>query len=315
MKLDGERNDVDIALSDEAIDWLVRLHSGRATAKDHAGFAAWRKQSGKHERAALEAETIWHGLGIAGERTRRAERKATRAKLARRAVLGGMALAATGLALQRSGLVGPRLFADHATGIGEQRTVTLADGSTAFLNASTALSVDFAGTARRLILHAGEASFTVARDPDRPFVVEADGGWTRAIGTVFNIDIRPGEVVVTVLDGVVEVATKAEAVMARADQRVRYTASGAPSPAESIDADMETAWRRRKLIFNRRPLGDVVAEIERHQGGRIVIASQQLRALEVTGVFDLSEPEAILRAIEETLPVRVTRLPFLTVIR
>lgn len=78
---------------------------------------------------------------------------------------------------------------------------------------------------------------------------------------------------------------------------------------------METAWRRGKLIFNRRPLGDVVAEIKRYRSGQIVIASAGLRALEVTGVFELADPEAILRTIEETLPVHVTRLPFVTVIR
>ncbi len=96
---------------------------------------------------------------------------------------------------------------------------------------------------------------------------------------------------------------------------VRYRARGMPFAAEQIDANAETAWRRGKLIFNRRPLGDVVADIERYRRGKIVVVRNDLDSLEVTGVFDLADPEALLRVIEDTLPVRIARLPFVTIIR
>lgn len=315
MNPDGKQRDVDTAFSDEALDWLVKLNSGRATQEDHAAFAAWRRQSEDHELAAREAETVWHGVGVAGKQVRRVERKAA---LTRRAVLGGTVLLAGGVALERSGVIGPYLLADYVTGIGEQRTVTLADGSSVSLNADTALSEDFSAAERRLRLFKGEAIFSVAHDAARPFIIEAGDGCTRAIGTVFNIDIRPREVIVTVLEGMVGIATDAEprgGVIAVADQRVRYSALGRPSEAETVDSDIETAWRRGKLIFNRRPLGEVVSELERYRRGRIVVVSDRLRSLEVTGVFDLADPESVLRTIEETLPVRINRLPLVTVIR
>jgi transmembrane sensor len=315
MNPDAKQCGSDTALGDEAIDWLVKLNSGRATGEDRAAFAAWRRRSEGHELAAREAETVWHGVGIAGDRVRRTER---RAKLTRRTVLGGAMLLAGGMALQRSGVIGPHLLADHVTGIGEQRTIALADGSSVLLNAGTALAVDFRAEERRLRLFAGQAVFTVAHDAARPLIVDAGDGRVRAVGTAFDIDIRPQEVVVTVLEGRVAVATEAaprDAVTAEADQRVRYGASGRPSVPEAIDSDVETAWRRGKLIFNRRPLGDVVAELERHRRGQILIASGRLRSLEVTGVFDLAQPEAVLRAIEDTLPVRIVRLPLVTIIR
>ncbi|CAH1659471.1 Iron dicitrate transport regulator FecR [Hyphomicrobiales bacterium] len=315
MTEDGKRHHVDIALSDEAINWVVRLNSGRATQADREAFTDWRLQSEHHELAAQEAETIWHGVGIAGDDARKAEQKAAHTKVTRGAVLGGILLVAAGLAIERFGVIGPRRLADHATSVGEQRRITLPDGSSVFLNASAALAVDFTDVERHLTLLVGEAIFTVVRDAARPFIVEANGGRAQAIGTVFNIDIRPEEVVVTVLEGVVEVATQVGSVTAHVDQRVRYTASSRPSAAETIDADVETAWRRGKLIFNRRPLGDVVAEIERHRDGQIVIVNPRLRSLEVTGVFDLRDPDTILRTIEETLPVRVNRLPFVTILR
>lgn len=312
-----QQHESDIALSDAAIDWLVRLKSGHATADDRAAFAAWREQSTEHELAAREAETVWHGVGVAGDRARTLEQKERRAKVTRRAVLGGGTLAAVGFVVARSGVIGPRLFADYVTEVGEQRTVGLADGSSVFLNADSAFSVKFSAHERRLSLLEGQAAFTVAHDTARPFIVGAGDGQTRAVGTVFDVDIRSDEVIVTVVEGVVAITTDQapDPVVARVDQRVHYLPRGRPSAPEAANADIETAWRRGKLIFNRRPLADVVADIERYRRGRIVLVGDGLRSLEVTGVFDLNDPEAILRTIEDTLPVRMTRLPFVTIIQ
>ena len=315
---DGKRHKADVALSNAAIDWLVRLNSGRATDEDHAAFDAWRAQSEAHELAAHEAEEIWHGVGVAGDAAKTLERKAGRAKLTRRTVIGGGTLALFGFALTKSGVIGPRLFADYATGVGELRTVTLADGSSVLLNGNSAISVSFTGTERRLTLVEGQATFTVAPDVARPFLVDANDGQTRAVGTVFDVDIRPDEVVVTVVEGVVSVSTRTsdvDPVTVRLNESVRYGPNGSPSAPERTDAGIETAWRRGKLIFNRRPLVDVVADIERYRTGKIILLGDSLRSLAVTGVFDLNNPEAILTTIEDTLPVQVTRLPFVTIVR
>ncbi|ARP98486.1 FecR family protein [Pseudorhodoplanes sinuspersici] len=306
----------DLALSDAAIDWVVKLHSGAATPADHAAFAAWRAQSDEHALAAREAEAIWQGVGSAGDKARQLHRSEKRAKLTRRAMLGGSAIVA-GAALFQSGMIGPRLFADYTTGIGERRSVPLPDGSTVLLNASSALSVNFSEQERRLKLLEGQATFTVAHDAARPFSVSAASGETRAIGTVFDVDVRRAEVVVTVLEGVVATSTdlaRGSPVRVSANQRIQYTSRSAPSAVQTIDADAETAWRRGKLIVNRKPLAEVITDIERYRRGQVVIVGQTLRSLEVTGVFDLSDPESVLQTIAETLPVRVVRLPLVTVI-
>ncbi|MGE0627690.1 MAG: FecR domain-containing protein [Hyphomicrobiaceae bacterium] len=317
MKPDGNRDDIDIALSDAAIEWLVKLRSGRATPADEADFLRWRTQSSAHEAAAREAETIWYGVGIAGEEVRATARKRTRARMTRRTLLGGAVVLGVGAGLRASGIIGPRLFADHVTAVGEQRTVTLPDGSTAALNGNTALSVDFNAMQRGLTLHDGEAMFAVRPDPKRPFMVEANGARTVATGTTFDVDIRATETSVTVVEGRVDVSASSLSVpvAVASNQRIRYLAEGRLTRPEAVDAAMETAWQRGKLIFNGRPLRDVVAEIERHRRGTIVIASSRLRNLAVTGVFETSDPEAILQAIEDTLDVAVTRLPLVTILR
>lgn len=132
----------------------------------------------------------------------------------------------------------------------------------------------------------------MAKDASRPFIVEAGGGETRAIGTEFDIDIRPENVAVTVTEGIVGVSNSSkpieqdsDSVQAVANQRVTYQADKTPTVPEDIDAEMETAWLRGKLIFNSKPLGEVVAALSRYQSGKIFIANSRLRSLNVTGVL------------------------------
>ena len=309
---------IDEALSDQAIEWVVRLHSGNATQTEHDAFAKWRHCDPQHEAAAREAEAIWNGIGTAGYKVRKNERANARAKISRRALLGVASAGLIGGGLVQTGLLRLTFLADYSTGIGEQKTIVLSDGSTIQMNARSALSVSFDRIQRLISLFEGQATFSVAHDPARPFLVAAANGQTKTIGTVFDVDMRPEDVAVTVLDGTVSVTTKMvvdHPVSASLNQRVRYTDDGMILPAEEVDADIETAWRRGKLVFNNRRLAEVVAEVERYRRGKIVLVGSSLQQLSVTGLFDLTDPESVLTTIRQTLPVRITELPLVTIIR
>lgn len=312
------------ALSDEAIDWLVRLSSGRASPTDREAFLAWRGQSAEHEAAAAEAEAILRG--VAG--TRQADRlrhgsqpvpfRAPPSPVSRRFLFAGGAAAAASAAVAVVGLnaLGPlsSLYADHATGIGERRRIALDDGSTVTLNTATALSVDYSGQQRRVVLHDGEALFEVAKDPNRPFVVVAGNGEVRAVGTAFVVRRKDKCEHVTVTEGIVEVTVgRAAPVRLEVGQRLGF-GNGDQQNIRTVDVDALTAWQRGKLIFNRRPLQGVVAEMQRYHRGRIVVANEKLKTLQVTGVFDLADLDHLLRSVEETTKAQVIRMPMLTLI-
>lgn len=308
---------IDEALSDKAIEWVVLLHSGHETPADHEAFARWRAIDRQHEMAAREAEAIWQGIGAAGRTIRGDARGKSRARMTRRAVLGLGAVGLVGGGLVQSGLVRLTFLSDYATGIGEWKTIALSDGSTVQLNARSALSVGFDRTRRLVSLTEGQAAFSVADDPARPFLVSAAGGQTMAAGSQFDVDIRPDDVAVTILHGDVSVSAEAagRAVTATTNQRILYDGRGGLTKVADVDADIETAWRRGKLVFNDRRLTDVVAEVERYRYGRIVLVGTALQRLSVSGVFDLTDPQSVLTTIRQTLPVRVTELPLVTIIR
>ena len=67
-------------------------------------------------------------------------------------------------------------------------------------------------------------------------------------------------------------------------------------------------------LENGKPLGQVLTELERYRHGRIVLSDSKLAAMEVSGVFDLDEPEALLRTLEQRYGLKVTYLPWLAVV-
>lgn len=301
-----------VDLSDEAIERLVQLHSGSADAAERMDFLRWRVQSPEHERAAREAEALWGAL----PETHSAQRYRQRARRLRRlmalAAAACVAAIAVTLALPEP-LAG--LYADYATRTGERRMLELADGSRVWLNSDSALSVDFGPQQRRLRLHSGEALFEVAKDAARPFIVEARGGEVRAVGTRFDVDSRGPQVRVDVTEGVVQVNSAGSApVRLSAGERLSYRDSSAPEPVQPLDLSSASAWQRGKLIFNQRPLGEVLDELERYVPGRIVLTDSALRQHKVSGVFDLRDPAALLKTLERLQPVTVTHLPWLVLI-
>ncbi|WP_205300690.1 FecR domain-containing protein [Pantoea sp. Ap-967] len=274
-------------LSDDALDWQVLLHSGHATAADQARYQRWCQLSPAHAEAALEAQALWQDIGQAPTA------QAFQAQPIRRRRHWAAGIAAA-VVLLVAGVGGwqraPVWLADYYTGLGERRSITLADGSRVLLNSASALDVRYNASERRVALQAGEALFETAADP-RPFVVETAGEAVQGSHATFSVR-RDGQV-----------------VLAKGEAKV-----GERELAVAPDASAQTAWQRGKLIFNGKPLGQVLAELERYQQGRILLSDQKLAALEVSGVFDLDEPQALLRTLEQRYGLKVTYLPWLAVV-
>lgn len=295
-------------VQEQALTWVVQMHSGTATQSDQRGFEAWRAAAPAHAAAAEEAEGLWKQIGPAAPHRR-----------PRRALLSLAGVVAAGIAPGIATLAGStaRLTTDLTTERGEQRTVVLSDGSKLELDADTRLEVAFGVGERRLVLRQGRVHVQVASDEGRPFRVTAGAGSIRALGTAFSV-ARTGEAVeVVVTEHAVDVArpvSAGPAVRVQAGQAVTYDplhGIGAPRPA---DLAMAGAWRRGRLIFSGKPLGDVVAEIARYRRDWVVFADAGLRQRLVTGVFPIDDTDALLDALPKMMPIRLRRLPFVVIV-
>ncbi len=209
---------------------------------------------------------------------------------------------------QSPGLV-DRAFADSSTAPGQQATVPLADGSSAFLDGDTAIDVDFSGAARRVQLVRGRAWFDVQHDSSRPFHVRAGDVDVRVVGTAFAVERRGAAVEVTVERGRVAVASR--------DPGTTYLIAGqqlvldgeAMRGPENVSVETSLAWRRGLVVFDQASLATVAHELSRMGAGRIVIPEDSLGSLTVSGVFQAGDWQAVLDSLRSGLNLRATRVP------
>lgn len=304
------RDDKDRKHRDEALAWFVRINSGDATDTERAGHAAWMAADPRNRAEYAKLGGIWSDFDrIPDLRENRAYRPPARRRAPSRRLFlagGAAALAAGAVAV----VVGPPdyLASDHFTGTAELRRVTLPDGTVVELDADSAIALDFTDKARAVRLLRGRAFFDVARDAVRPFTVLAAGGSTTALGTRFVVHEWADAVTVSVEESAVSVVapTRAAAVV-NAGEHVSYDARrlGAVHP---VDIESEAAWRRGKLIFENRPLRQVLADVNRYRSGTIRVTDSRLLDMRVSGIFDIGDPDGVLDAIRSTLPVRTIGL-------
>ena len=222
----------------------------------------------------------------------------------------------------------------YATAIGQQRTITLADGSVARLNTNTRLSVDYRERYRDIRLQAGEVHFTVAPNGERPFRVYAGNGRIQAVGTAFAVHIKDGDVDVLVTEGRVEIAATANgrqptgllgdepAVDALkvlgtlgVGQQTTIRRLGERAGAideirtvEPVDIEKKLGWRDGLLTFAGDPLEQVVAEISRYTTVTVAIPDPQVRAIRIGGRIAVGETDGMIAALETNFGLRVTRI-------
>ncbi|NPD14903.1 FecR family protein [Xinfangfangia sp. D13-10-4-6] len=303
------------SVRDQALAWFVRINSGDATPVERAGHAAWLAADPGHRAEYQKLGGLWQDLeGVTDPRMGQIVAMPAR-RLSRRMVLsGGVAASAAGGWLALNGLP-DFLQSDEYTGIGVQGHAVLADGSEVDLDADTAFALDYTASARGLRLQRGRAVFEVAPDP-RPFRVSVGDGVITALGTKFSVHLWAGMTTVAVEEHAVTVQARGLGQVQVAEgERISF-GQGVSGQVETADPATETAWLRGKLIFEDRPLRQVIADVNRYRSGTIRVTSDSLMEMRVSGMFDIANPDGVLAAIEQTLPVKSTHItPWLVVLR
>lgn len=185
----------------------------------------------------------------------------------------------------------------------------LPDGSTVLLNTNTEIQVHFNRRVREVILTRGEALFTVAHAEGRPFEVAAGGASVRAIGTSFVVRrLEPKSVEILVSRGRVSVAGDSAApplvLSAGDDTTVDARGQTATVRADVREIDRRLAWTRGQIWLDETTLADAIAEFNRYNSRRFVIADPALATLRVGGSFAATDPNAFVAALERVFGIR-----------
>lgn len=147
------------------------------------------------------------------------------------------------------------------TGASETATTRLSDGTVIRLAPESRLVLPSAADARRVMLD-GQAFFAVAKDPERPFLVQTPSGEAHVLGTRFELDAQRGHLRLLVVEGQVAISSGASRVDVRAGQLAQVRENEAPSKVEVDDVWPLLDWMGRFLAFESTPLREVQHELE-----------------------------------------------------
>ena len=327
------------AIVAEASEWFIDFRAGDVDGEARVRFTEWLRRSPEHIQAYLEVSGVWSELPSSDPEGRldiasliararaepdviplspvnsrlsppkhAAEPRGWRTRV-RYPVL---AAAALGLLTSTAALflwIASDTARSYSTGIGEQRTIQLLDGSTVELNARSRVKVRLTDRRRDVALIEGQALFHVAKDKQRPFVVRAGDAQVRAVGTEFDVYKKQAETVVTVVEGRVEAysgsdGAGAAAVLLSAGEQLTVLPHTVTKPTRA-DTAAATAWVQKRLIFEETPLNQVAEEFNRYNRRPLAIDDAELQTLKISGVYSSTDPASLINFLRSQKSINV----------
>lgn len=337
------------ALSDEAAEWFVRLRDDRLGTRHRERNVRWLKQSPAHIAELLRIQQVYKVLRGANVRNRSsgapgesssnvieltprvpppAEPTQSRTRFESWKVAAAAAFITVSLLL---GFMVKVAWLDRTlrTELGEWRTAELTDGTHVRIGPDSVLRIAFGDDHRTVRLVRGEAMFSVAKDPSRPFFVQSEMVGVLAVGTEFRVSHWGGEDVVAVSEGSVAVyrdgrdavrgampvapAQVAEAtggVALAAGEQVSVTRStrSAPVAKQKINVDYEHAWADGWLVYEGKTIAEVASEFNRRNRIKILVTEPSIAARRL--VFfrgSATDPESFVTALAASSDIVVVR--------
>lgn len=297
----------------EVAEWFARRRAGALTLDDQIAFQAWLDADPGNREAFEAASDLWGDFEnlrteprlmrlreeAKGAASRRRARRRIGAIAACAALVVGGAVAWQG-GRYLFGIIAPTPTT-YATRVGQTMSVSLPDGSLAVLDTNSELRAWAPGQTRRLELVRGRAFFKVAKDSAHPFVVRAGDHSVTALGTQFDIDLRPASFKVVLSEGRVRVKSDrpAEGAASSVDMNAGYqlvARDGDWNLSRAYTRDAE-GWISGRLVFDDAPLAVIAAELSRYSTAPITVAPD-VADRRMSAVLPAKDPEAFIASAE-----------------
>ncbi|MFC3443286.1 FecR family protein [Sphingobium rhizovicinum] len=287
-----------------AAEWIARLNAEERTVDDEQAFRAWIAADPAHAADFERATDIW--ALVPGTNAARPA-PASASPLSRRRMMaacaGALAVGGGSLAIMQTAMAGTR----YRTAIGEQRRLTLPEGSALFLDADTDVRVLASASRRRLWLERGRVALTV-KPSAVPFGIEAGRG--SFIAGSGRFDVRrdsDDRLAMTALAGQADVAIAGGQRSLSPGQRIRTDAADVVQ-LDRPDVETTQAWLSGRAAFHDDRLDAVAAEANRYSLTRLVIADPATAALRVSGMYRMGDNVALGQALSQLLSVPVRQV-------
>ena len=312
-----------MSIPEQAAEWLLRWHCGDLSIAERFEYLQWLKTSPVHIAETLRMCRLYSWL----ENTKLKlfitnedsfsnvvelpprEREAVAARSVSRAGLWRVRIAAGAAAIGLAAVLGfaaKIVWFDHTlqTQASEWRSVPLSDGSSVTAAPYTKLYHKIGDQQRVITLTHGYAKFRVAKDPSRPFLVDAGGIVVQATGTQFGVELEEGLVTVTVSEGSVAVSSAPDSsvqfagVPVRVDEQLTMTGGQEPVVLQ-VNAEESLGWADGRLYFKEgSQIRDAVVKFNRYNGTKVFV-DETTAARQWRGVFDANDPVSFAETVRQ----------------
>lgn len=308
-----------------AAAYFSYLRSPAAMPEDYLAFDSWYARDEQNRLAWARVERAWDGAGRAADDPRIETFRARARNNRRPAPLWRRPMPALAAALALVALVSAPLIYDIAwdrqpvasaalaghviaTGTGQQASFQMTEGSAITVNTASKVVVAESDVSRTANIQYGEAFFEVAKNERKPFIVQVGGVSVTALGTAFSVRDVDGVIRVALAEGHVRVdlpgnAAPARSIILEPGMSLSF-ANGVLSQSKG-DVARQLGWRHGMLSFDRTPLAEAVAEINRYTQQEIAIVSPNLAQRRISGSFRIGITRSFLQSLEAADIARV----------
>jgi len=294
----------------QAADWLQRRHFWAWREEDQKALEGWLEQSPAHEIAYWRLEAAWKDTQRMAALQRPVQHRSAAQlwpRFAAIAVCGAIAIAVA---------VGWPSFFEHpethlvVTGLGERKTITLADGSKVELNTNSTLRIVANADGRKAWLDRGEAFFDIVHDSRHPFVVTVGNRRITDLGTKFLVRRDHDKLSVALVEGSARFDAPDGSVMSPVflkpgDVLQDKGHAIIATRKTSVELKDDLGWRRGLLVFKHATLADAAAEFNRYNANKVVIADAQTARITIGGTFQSNNVSVFADAVRDLLGLRV----------
>lgn len=291
---------------EQALDWLVLLHSGEATDNDYIAHQQWQEAHPEHAIAWQHADRINQLFQLPQEITKKT---LTYPSSARRRLLALLALGLPSAYLLHQYYANLPYTADWQTGIGERETLALGPKLVLTLNSNSALFELKEPTVTQARLLKGEVYIAQQATPEQDgFLLLCPHGTVYSQAAHYSLRLMGQHSRLRVLEGQVLLRLHEEdkGVLVRATEQIDF--NQATILLRATHTPQHSYWENNLLLAQDMPLAELVEELTRHYTGWLSFAPT-LAQQTVSGAFPIQDTTACLQLLSESLAIRVRGWP------
>ncbi|TMU55729.1 FecR family protein [Flagellimonas algicola] len=197
---------------------------------------------------------------------------------------------------------------------GQTFKLTLSDGTKVWLNAGTSFRFPQfldASTQNRVVYLNGEAYFDVAKDKERPFIVNAENLDIEVLGTQFNVSAykSDGEIATTLVEGSVSVYENSNPdtkVLLSPSYQASFVKENGSITKNRVDTRIYTGWMENRLIIDNLSFAQILDKLERSHNVSIINNATHLEDEIFKGEFENESINSVLGTIASSTPFTYT---------